>query len=94
MEYKRCDVSVMYPVWKRNVVLERYVNGLRVKDKRIIFQYLRDSTTHENSYFPLYGFTAGEFAVWHIIADSGKRTERCTDKKKSKSTTFSRANLM
>ena len=74
--YRKCDSSIMYPIWKRNIVIECQTQHLRVRDKRVLFQYMRETEVDEKYFFPNYGITAGEFAVWHIIADSGKRNER------------------
>jgi len=75
-EYSKCEFSIMYPVWKRNVVVERTVSQLRVKDKRLLFNLMRQPGVDENTFFPKYGITAGEFAVWHILADTARRAKR------------------
>ena len=72
----------MYPTWKRNIVMERVVSQLRVKDKRLIFNLMRQPGVDENTFFPQYGMTAGEFAVWHILADTSRRTRREQDRQK------------
>ena len=41
-EYAKCEFSIMYPAWKRNIVLEQSTTSLRVKDKRTIFQLMRE----------------------------------------------------
>ena len=72
-DYRRQEFSIMYPIWKRNVVLEQTVAALRVKEKRVLFQYMREQGVTCHTFFPQFGMTAGEFASWHIIADSGRR---------------------
>ena len=65
--------------WAKYVIMYRHVEALRVKDKRFIFQKMRtvDGMDHD-TYFPCYGITAGEFAVWQILS------ERKSEKKSKK----------
>lgn len=55
------------------MVLSRVVESLRVRDKRFLFQIMRNTTslTHD-TFFPCYGFTAGEFAMWQVLSEQRK----------------------
>ena len=64
---------ITYPTWKKYIVISYFVESLRVKDKRHLFHVMRrtDSLTHD-TFFPTYGITAGEFAIWQILTESRK----------------------
>ena len=65
---------ITYPTWKKYLILSCFIEQLRVRDKRQIFHIMRrqgDTLTHD-SFFPRYGITAGEFAVWQVLSDSRK----------------------
>ena len=64
---------VTYPTWKKYLVLSRVIETLRVRDKRHIFQVMRlTPDLNHNTFFPHYGFTAGEFAMWQILSEQRK----------------------
>ena len=64
---------VTYPTWKKTLVLSRVIESLRVRDKRVIFQMIRNhSSIDHNTLLPAYGFTTGEFAVWQVLGDARK----------------------
>lgn len=44
-----------------------YINSLRVRDKRVIFQIFRQNQIDANMFLPLYGVTVGEFAVGQVL---------------------------
>ena len=62
-----------YPTWKKYLVLSREIEMLKVRDKRLIFQMMRNAPdlTHD-TFFPAFGFTAGEFAIWQILSEHRK----------------------
>ncbi len=62
------EETVNYPSWKRYVSLAQTVKNLRVREKRQIFMYMRmqDGVDH-NSLLPKFGFSCGEFAIFHIV---------------------------
>ena len=73
---------ITYPTWKKYIVLSCVVEQLRVRDKRHLFHIMRrekDMADH-NSFFPAYGFTAGELSVWQILADSHRQRRRCKER--------------
>jgi hypothetical protein len=59
--------------WTKYMVLSKIIENLRVKDKRALFHMMRTIPITENSFFPYYGFTAGEFSVWHVLSESGRK---------------------
>ena len=64
---------ITYPTWKKYIVLSKVIEMLRVRDKRHIFHMMRrtENLTHD-TFFPTYGFTAGEFAVWQVLSENRK----------------------
>ena len=65
---------ITYPTWKKYIVLSCFIEALRVKEKRQLFHIMRrhNETLDHNSFFPQYGITAGEFAVWQVLCESRK----------------------
>ena len=62
--------------WKKYIVQYRFVENLRVKDKRHIFYIMRNSTNISNdTYFPNYGLTAGEFALWQVLSENIRKKD-------------------
>jgi len=59
-----------YPTWKKYIVLSSTIASLRVRDKRFLFDAMRNTSdlTH-NTFFPSYGFTAGHFCLWQILGE-------------------------
>ena len=70
---------ITYPTWKKYIIMSCFIEGLRVRDKRHIFHIMRKhfDTLDHNSFFPQYGITAGEFAVWQVLSENRKtRTKK------------------
>ena len=63
-----------YPTWERYTALARIISNLSVRDRRQIFQLMRraESLTPD-LFFPGYGFTLSEFAVWHVLGDTRRK---------------------
>lgn len=59
--------------WSKYMVMSKTIENLRVKDKRALFHIMRTVTVTENTFFPFYGFTAGEFSVWHVLSESSRK---------------------
>lgn len=54
--------------YRKSVRLSEVIGNLRVKDKRSIFLLMRKNPSiSTGSFFPHYGFCAGEFATWQIL---------------------------
>lgn len=70
---------ITYPTWKKYIIISCYVESLRVRDKRQLFHIMRksDNLSH-NTFFPSYGITAGEFAIWQILSESRKSRKNKT----------------
>ena len=66
-----------YPIWERYTVLSHIVMHLSVRERRQIFQLVR-RTVHPSAdlFFPAFGFTLSEFAVWHILTDTRRKVRR------------------
>jgi hypothetical protein len=63
-----------YPTWERYTVLAHAIAGLSVRDRRAIFQLVRRvEAPTSDLFFPEYGFTLGEFAVWSVLGDRKKK---------------------
>ena len=78
MQNERCLIT--YPTWKKYVVLSKFIEQLRVRDKRQIFQIMRRAENlTESTFFPHYGFTAGEFSVWQVLSEN-RKSRRSTKK--------------
>jgi len=51
------------------------VAALGVKEKRELFKWMRTGKeVDEHTFFPRYGLTAGEFAIFHILTDTGRNS--------------------
>jgi len=66
-----------YPTWVRYSVLANNMTNLTIKDRRQIFQSIRKDDARADTFFPKYGFTLSEFAVWHVLGDA-RRKNRTT----------------
>lgn len=74
------NLSINYATWKKYIVLGNSIERLRVRDKRHIFQMIRtyDQVTPD-TFFPQYGFTAGEFSVWQVLSDNNRKKQKNND---------------
>lgn len=63
-----------YPTWERYTVLAHIISELSVRDRRTIFQLVRrEESPTADLFFPHYGFTLGEFAVWNVLGEGRKK---------------------
>lgn len=63
--------SVKSVIYQKYKFLGEYIEQLKIKDKRYLFMLMRNKENIDtNCFFPAYGFTAGEFAVWQILQES------------------------
>ena len=68
-----------YPTWSKYIVMYKHIDRLRVKDKRYIFQLMRTNEhMDQDTYFPEYGFTAGEFAIWQVLSENIRKKDSKT----------------
>lgn len=66
-----------YPTWERYTVLSSCINRLSIRDRRRLFQTARTvDGDGSNVFFPEFGFTLSEFAVWYTLGDQRRRTTR------------------
>jgi hypothetical protein len=70
-----------YPTWERYTVLAHVISNLTMREKRVVFQLLRQmSNVSPEVFFPEYGFTLSEFAVWYVLgANRRPSTVRADD---------------
>lgn len=68
---------ITYPTWERYTILAHRIASLTIRERRTIFQLLR---AHENVqgdlFLPEYGFTVGEFAVWHLLGEHRRKSRK------------------
>ena len=67
---------ITYPTWERYTVLAHTITNLSVKDRRRIVQLARQTRTSPELFFPDYGFTLSEFAVWYTLSDCRKKVRK------------------
>lgn len=62
---------ITYPTWKKYIVIANYVQSFRIKDKRMLFNHMRQyPNLSSDTFLPTYGITAGDFAIWQILCNS------------------------
>lgn len=64
---------VTYPTWERHSVVSHCVANMNVKDRRHLFQQSRLHGCDPNLFFPHFGVTLSEFAVWYTLASSKEK---------------------
>lgn len=74
---------ITYPTWERYNVLAHVITELTIKERRQIFQLSRAVRPYfsPDLFFPQYGFSLGEFAVWYTLGDHRKKVRPCKKKK-------------
>lgn len=66
-----------YPTWERYTVLSHVITRLSVRDRRAIFQLARAwPGASPDLFFPGYGITLSEFAVWYTLGEPRKGRPR------------------
>ena len=64
---------ITYPTWERYTVLSHVVATLTIKERRKIFQLVKNVSDHQHVFLPHYGFTFAEFAVWYTLGENKRR---------------------
>ncbi len=61
--------------YAKMMAMKDAIAHLRVRDKRAVFLLMRTASDQLNvdTFFPLQGFTAGEFAVGQVLADNNRK---------------------
>ena len=68
---------ITYPTWKRYSVLAHVVSALSVRERRELFQLIRKAGDPSGDIlFPRYGFTLSEFAVWHVLSETKRKSPK------------------
>jgi hypothetical protein len=66
--------STGYITWKKYVCMKKYVERMRVKEKRQIFQIIRSHPCCDHdSFLPDFGLTAGEFCIWQVLSENMRK---------------------
>jgi hypothetical protein len=68
------DATTKQTTYLKFQTMASAISKLRVRDKRSIFLLMRTAEEELNVdiFFPLFGFTAGEFAVGQVLAEANK----------------------
>ena len=68
---------ITYPTWEKYTVLSQSIFGLTIREKRAIFQMARSaSPLTADLFFPAFGITFSEFAVWYTLGEQRKKGKR------------------
>ena len=69
-----------WATWERYTVLADYIANLSVRERRNLFQLIRgEASPSPDLFFPAYGFTLSEFAVFHILCDKRRKGLKSSD---------------
>ena len=59
---------ITYPIWKKMRAIATSIEKLQIRQKRIIFNVIRNSPDgSHDTFFPSLGITAGCFCTWQIL---------------------------
>ena len=67
---------ITYPTWERYTVLSHVISMMSIKERRNIFQISRTLGTDNDLFFPMYGISFSEFAVWYTLGDSRRKAKK------------------
>ena len=56
-----------------NQCLYQLVQDLEVRDKRGMYAHMREGRPSGDLFFPVYGLSAGEFAVFKVLGENVRR---------------------
>lgn len=72
-----------YPTWERYTVLSHVISNLSIRDRRQIFMLARNTPTCFSTelFFPHFGFTLAEFAVWYTLGDNRRKVRKKNSEK-------------
>ena len=60
---------ITHPIWRKMKTIALTVDGLKIREKRVIFNVIRNSPdASHDTFFPAFGITAGCFCTWQILA--------------------------
>lgn len=67
---------ISHTIWKRNQIMYDVIKDFSVKDKRTLFQHMRNySHIAPDTLFPKYGLTAGQFSTYNILTEHNRRRQ-------------------
>ena len=64
---------ITYPIWQRYSVVSNFVTKMSIKDRRLIFQLSRHFNATADTFFPTFGITFSEFAVWYVLGENKRK---------------------
>lgn len=68
---------ITYPTWEKYLVVSNVISNLSIKNRRQIFQLTRSSVScTPDLFFPEFGFTLSEFAVWYTLGDYRRKNRK------------------
>jgi hypothetical protein len=68
---------ITYPTWKKYSVLGFFIGSLNIRQRRSIFHLSRSQDSNSGDvFFPMYGITYGEFAVWYTLGESRRKNRK------------------
>ena len=62
------------PSWCKYIVIDASVRRMKVRDKRKVFNIMRSEDMNVDTFLPQMNLTLGEFSVFQVLGDSGRRT--------------------
>tara|TARA_B110001450_G_scaffold124577_1_gene117257 strand:+ start:2044 stop:2349 length:306 start_codon:yes stop_codon:yes gene_type:complete len=66
-----------YPTWERYAVLSHAISNLSIGERRQVFQLTRSLEEPSGDvFFPSFGFSLSEFAVWYTLGDNRRRERK------------------
>ena len=68
--------SSCYPTWTKTAVFRAYIERMRVREKRRVFNIMRMPGMTADTFLPAHGFTLGEFSCFQVLSDSTRRSGR------------------
>ena len=76
----------MESTYQKIAVMRDAIAHLEVRDKRSIFLLMRTAADQltVDTFFPAYGFTAGEFAVGQVLAEHSRKINNDHEPKETK----------
>jgi hypothetical protein len=64
-----------YSTFRKYEILYDVIKDFSVKDKRRVFAEMRTTNINvtPDTFFPQYGFTAGEFSTWAVLTENNRK---------------------
>ena len=66
------------PTWERYTVLAQCILQMSVRERRDVFRLVKTIDRPLEAFFPRYGFTFSEFAVWYVAGEARRSKTAAT----------------